>query len=219
MSGGNRRGVDPADIAVGAPVNDVQPAAGTVLEHDAGSPGQIELHDRLADRKPLQRRGGLGDDDRAVGGDLVVLGGRLDYIARRVQRRRSYLGERCGGCVGLAGGAVLQAALVAAQALLDHHKRLVGAGIGVGGVRICFQRNPGIKMQRAVGAEAEAVLAQRDVAGIVAVEIFSQDFIGALADARTKRFANTDALPGDSKGHWMPRWMPTTLTFASEAWE
>jgi hypothetical protein len=48
-------------------------------------------------------------------------------------------------------------------------------------------------MQRAVGAEAEAILAQRDVAGIIAVEILAQDFIGALADAPAQRVANTDA--------------------------
>ena len=69
-------------------------------------------------------------------------------------------------------------------------------------------------MQRAVGAEAEAILAQRDVAGIIAVEIFSQDLIGALADARTKRVADTDAFPGDSKGHLMPRLMPRLLWFS-----
>jgi hypothetical protein len=66
-------------------------------------------------------------------------------------------------------------------------------------------------MQRAIGAEAEAVLAQRDVAGLITFKIFSQDLIGALADARTKRVADADTFPGDSKGHLMPRLMPRPL--------
>ena len=43
MSWGNRRGVDPADIAVGPAVDDVHPAAGAVLEHQAGGAGQVEF--------------------------------------------------------------------------------------------------------------------------------------------------------------------------------
>jgi hypothetical protein len=88
---------------------------------------------------------------------------------------------------------ILEAAFIAAQPLLDLGQCLVGAGIGVGGIGIGLQRNSGIQMQRAVGAEAEAILAQRDVAGIIAVEILAQDFIGALADAPAQRVANTDA--------------------------
>jgi hypothetical protein len=48
-------------------------------------------------------------------------------------------------------------------------------------------------MQRAIGAETEAILAQRDVAGLIAVEIFAQDFIGALTDAPAQRFTDVDA--------------------------
>ena len=56
-------------------------------------------------------------------------------------------------------------------------------------------------MQRAVGAETETVLAQRDVAGIIAVEIFAQHFVGALADAPAQRFADTDAFSRDPESH------------------
>ena len=93
----------------------------------------------------------------------------------------------------LARRTILQPALVAAQPLLDHQQRLVGAGIGVGGVEFGLQRDAGIQMQRAIGPEAEAVLGERDVAGIIAVEIFAQDFIGAIADALAQRFADADA--------------------------
>ena len=102
--------------------------------------------------------------------------------------------------MGLARGTILEPALVAAQPLLDHQQRLVGAGIGVGGDRIGLQRDAGIQMQRAVGAEAEAVLAERNVAGIIAVEIFAQDLFGALADASAQRFADADAFSRNPAG-------------------
>src|SRR4051812_41050372 len=60
-------------------------------------------------------------------------------------------------------------------------------------------------MQRAVGAEAKTVLAERDVAGIIAVEIFAQHFFGAFADTSAQRFADTDAFARDPYGHVMPR--------------
>src|ERR1700761_1419635 len=56
-------------------------------------------------------------------------------------------------------------------------------------------------MQRTIGTETEAVLAQRDVAGIVAVEIFTQDFFGAFADAIAQGVADADAFTRDPKGH------------------
>src|SRR5205814_6375530 len=138
--------------------------------------------------------GRFRDNDRVVGGDFVVaFRRRLDDIAWRIQRRRIHLGKRRGSRVGLAGRAILETALVTAQAFLDHQQRLVGAGIGVGGIGIGLEGDSGIQMQRAVGAEAETILAQRDMAGVIAIEIFAQDFVGALADAPAQRVADTDA--------------------------
>src|SRR3981081_2371002 len=70
------------------------------------------------------------------------------------------------------GGAALQPALVAAQALLDAQRGLVGARIGVRRHAVGVQRDAGIEMDGAFGAEAEAFLADRHVARIAAVEIF-----------------------------------------------
>jgi len=56
-------------------------------------------------------------------------------------------------------------------------------------------------MQRAVGAEAETVLGERDVAGIIAVKILAQDFVGSFADAAAQRFADADAFSRDPKSH------------------
>src|SRR5690242_17614023 len=60
-------------------------------------------------------------------------------------------------------------------------------------------------MQRAIGLKAEAVLGQRDVTGIIAVEIFAQHFIGTFADAVAQRLADADAFSRNPEGHGKPR--------------
>src|SRR3984957_20080527 len=154
-----------------------------------------------------QRRGGLGDDHGIVAVDLVFALGRrrLDDVTWRIERRRAHFRDRHRGGVGLTRGPILEAALVAPRPLLDHGEGLVGAGIGIGGVGVGLQRNSGIQMQRAVGAETETILAQRDVAGIIAVEIFTQHLIGALADTPAQRVADADAFSRDPESHLMPR--------------
>ena len=174
-----------------------------MLKHQARRSAEVEFHDRFADGQRLQRGGGLGDDDGAVAGDLVLvltLARGLQHVAGGIHG-----GQRRGGDMGLAGGAVLEPALVALEPLLDHHERLVGAGIGVVRVRIRLQRNAGIKMQRTVGAETEAVLAQRDVAGVIAVEIFTQDLFGPIVHAAAEGLADVNALARNPKSHVMPR--------------
>ena len=104
--------------------------------------------------------------------------------------------------MGLAGRAILQPALVAAQPLLNHQQRLVGAGIGVGGVGIGLERDPGIQVQRTVGAEAETILAQRDMPGIIAIEILAQHLVGALADTPAQRVADIDAFSRNPQSHF-----------------
>src|SRR6516225_9326003 len=103
--------------------------------------------------------------------------------------------------MGLAGRPVFQAALVTAQPLLDHQQGLVGAGIGVRGIGIGLERDAGIEVQRAVGSKTEAVLAERDVAGIVAVKIFAQYLLGALAYSSAQCVADTDAFSRNSERH------------------
>jgi hypothetical protein len=57
-------------------------------------------------------------------------------------------------------------------------------------------------MQGAVGAEAETILAQRDVPGIIAIEILAEHFIGALADAAAQGVADIDAFSRDPESHF-----------------
>src|SRR5260370_16753526 len=102
----------------------------------------------------------------------------------------------------LSRGTILEAALVAAQSLLNLSQRLVGAGVGVDGIRIRLERNSGIQMQRAVGAEAETILAQGDMAGIVAVEIFPQHFVGPLPDASPPPAAHPHAFSRHPQSHY-----------------
>src|ERR1700745_1900539 len=85
----NRRGIDPAEIAVWASVNDIHLAASGTREYEAGGAGQVEFHHRLADRKPLQGRGGFRNDHRVIAGHLLVaFGGRPHYKTLRGRVRR-----------------------------------------------------------------------------------------------------------------------------------
>ena len=94
---------------------------------------------------------GLNSADVLVG--LVV--GRGDDVARRID------GFRSGRCIGGARVTLLEPALVAAQTLLDAQRRLIGAGIGVGGHAVSMQDHAGIEVDGAFGAKAEAFLARR----------------------------------------------------------
>lgn len=61
-------------------------------------------------------------------------------------------------------------------------------------------------MQRTVGAEAEAVLAQRDVTRVIAVEIFAQDLFSPVVDAAAQGLADVDALSRDAESHVNLTW-------------
>ena len=82
---GNARRIDPADVTVGAPVNDVDAAMGGVAEDDDARLGEVHGHHRAADRQGLQRRCLLGDNGRRIVGRnlaLLVIGGK-DVALRR----------------------------------------------------------------------------------------------------------------------------------------
>ena len=57
------------------------------------------------------------------------------------------------------GPMILEPAVIAAQPLLDAHRRLVGAGISIGRDAFGVQRDFEVEMDRAFGAETETVLA------------------------------------------------------------
>src|SRR5262249_57514619 len=76
--------IDPANVAVGAAVNQIDAPVSSVTEYDDWTTREVEFHHRLADRKLPQRRRGLGNDDRVELGHLLVgvlLGGGDDVAA------------------------------------------------------------------------------------------------------------------------------------------
>ena len=68
------RRIDPADVAVAAPIDDVDAAVDGVAEDHDRRIGEVHRHDRVADRHGGKAGRLLGDDHRiVVDGDLDVL--------------------------------------------------------------------------------------------------------------------------------------------------
>src|SRR5438132_2161603 len=96
---------------------------------------------------------------------------------------------------------VLEPALVAAELLLHPDRRLVGARVGVGRHRLRLERYPGMEMNGALGAEAEAVLLDRHVPGIAAVEVFLERLDEPRIDPLAQGLADVDVLARNAKRH------------------
>src|SRR2546423_14998142 len=99
---------------------------------------------------------------------------------------------------------VLEAALAAAQALLEAHCVLIRARIGIRRIRFGMQHNAGIEVDGAFGTETEALLLHRDMAGIAAVEILAERLDNAGADALAQCSTNVEILSRDAKRHDLP---------------
>src|SRR5215213_4568877 len=193
-SGAPLRRVDPADRPVMAAIDDVHPAGAGVVEDDGGGAGEIELEDGVADREPVDRPRRLGNDDGVVFAVLdKLVGGRFeDRIGALERPVRPLPGP---------GRAVLQPPLVAPQALLDALGRLVEARIGVRRRARGFERDPRGEVQHALGAEPGAVLGDRDMARIVAVEVLPERARDAGLDLAAQRLADVEILAGDPQAH------------------
>jgi hypothetical protein len=61
-------------------------------------------------------------------------------------------------------------------ALLDAACALIGAGIGIGRKRLGFEHDAGIEMDRRTRCGSRSLLADGDVTGKAAVEIFGRRF-------------------------------------------
>src|SRR6516165_10423905 len=106
------------------------------------------------------------------------------------------------GWRGSAGRRVILAApLVPAQPLLDAQRRLISAGIGISREGVHFEHHPGIKVDDALRAKTEPILADRDVARVPAIEIFGCSFRNARADALTQCLTEIDVLARHAKRH------------------
>ena len=80
--------IDPPDVAIPPPVNEIHAAVACVLEDDDRRASQVEFRDGGGDRQSFQVLGRFGDDDWVeIMGFFAVLVGRLDDIARNRGRR------------------------------------------------------------------------------------------------------------------------------------
>jgi hypothetical protein len=172
-------------------------------KHDDRQAGQVQLHHGFTDREAFEGGGRFRDDDRVPLGDLLVavVRGRGDDVARRIDCGRRRL-ERLP--VDARDLMILEPMLVTAQAFLQPQRGLIGAGIGVGGKRVCFEHDAGIEVNHAFGAEAESLFADGDVPREAAVEILGGGLHQALIDARAQRRADVDVLARDAKRHDRP---------------
>src|SRR3954470_12226579 len=66
MSGLAQWRIDPTDRSVTPTIYDVHAAGASMDEHQGGGARHIEFEDRIADRKRVQRFGGLPDDGRVI---------------------------------------------------------------------------------------------------------------------------------------------------------
>src|SRR5271155_1440362 len=99
------------------------------------------------------------------------------------------------------GPVILAPAMIAAELLFHPRNRLIGAEIRFGRLALGTQRNLGIEVNRALGAESETVTRQRGVAGIAAVEILVQGFGDARADLPAQSVANVEIFARYAKWH------------------
>src|SRR5947209_19713301 len=99
---------------------------------------------------------------------------------------------------------VLEAALVAPQALLDAQRGLIGARVGIRGVRLGVQHDARIEMDGAFGTTTEPLLLDRHMARIAPVQVLAQRPNDAGADALAQCFTEVEMLSRAAKRHDLP---------------
>src|SRR5205823_298623 len=141
----------------------------------------------LTDRESFICRSRFGDDYRVPPAVffLTIVLGRRDDVSRRI--------DRAAVAAIVAPRLMLaQPPFIAAQPSLQALRGLICAGIGIGGKRLDFEHDAGIEMDHAFGTEAKSLLADGDVAGETAVEIFGGSLCNPLIDPRAQRGADVD---------------------------
>src|SRR5262249_47150580 len=153
--------IDPADVTIGAPIDQVEPAmSGVTKDHDLRA-RHVQLHDCLADGELLECGCRLGDDDRIelVRFLVAFVLGCGDHVARRLHGGH----DGPGYAVRARDRAALEPAVKAAPRLSDADGRLIGARIGVRRHPFGLQRNARVEVEGAFGAKPEPLLPDRDV--------------------------------------------------------
>src|SRR5262245_9131049 len=192
--------IDPADVAVGAAVNQIDATVSGVTEHENRRARHVKFQRRFADRKTFQGWRRLGNDSR------IVLRGLLIGRSTGNQRGRPVDGTAIEHFpIGARGMAILAPTLVTAQPLFDAQGRLIGAGIGIRRERVSFEHNARVEMHHALGSETESLPAYGDVPGKTTVEVFGHGVREARIDAPAQRLADLDVLARDAKWHDRPQ--------------
>ena len=94
---------------------------------------------------------------------------------------------------------VFQAAMIAAQPLLDPQRCLIRARVSIGRHAFGVQRDFRVEMNGAFGAESKSVALERHVPRIAAVKIFAHGLGDAAADALTQGVADVDIFSRNAK--------------------
>ena len=106
------------------------------------------------------------------------------------------VGKAAGVAATAVPGALLEPALVAAQASLDPFGALVEARIGVVSRPGRLDRDPRGEVDHAIGPEARALARHRDVAGVGAVEVLGERARDPRLHLSPQRLANVHVLAG-----------------------
>ena len=188
-----RLGIDPADVAVAAPIDKIEPAMTAVAEQHEGVRRDLKLHHRLANRELRQHMARLGDHSRIEALRLrLILAGGADDIARGF-----LLPHRLAPRFVM----VLEALLVAAQLLFEMAGSLIEARMGIGSVALCLEHEAGGKMQSAIRMETHALLLDRYMRVNGALEIFLLKLEESVLDMLAQGLADIEIFTSDFDLH------------------
>jgi len=174
--------VDPADVSVAAAIDDVQPAARAIAEHQHLLVGQVHAHDRLADGEHRDLGRGFGDHGGERRGLAVNLSGGLLVLAQHVLPP----GFRALAVRGVAR-VLVHAAAVAAQALGDVLGGVVEGAVGVRRLALAAQCQAAAGVHVDVAGEEASRAAEGHVRLQRVVEVLTGDRVEVIGNAHAKR--------------------------------
>jgi hypothetical protein len=173
--------VDPADIAVGTAVHDVDLIAAGITEHEDRAVLGVEFDDGAGDRHGLQGYGGFRDDRRGV-----VL---RHFLVLIRHGRHDAVGDVL---VAAVAGAVVgsELALITAQPRLDALGSRFESRLRVVGLARRLQAHAGVEEDNAVGRKTWSRFLNGHMAGKSAIKVFFDRLPNPPFDTRPECFAD-----------------------------
>src|ERR1700722_7067154 len=185
-------GIEPADRAVAATIDNIHPAAAGMLKYNHWSAREIEFGDGRGDRKGFELFCSFRHDDgvEAAQGIFVFLVRLLDKIvlnlAPRIRRR---------------GGMALEPGFVAAQPAFNLVCRLVEAKVGFVRSALGVQAHSRAQTQSAIRTIAGALARHHHMAADRAAEIAGDRRLDFFQDVLTQSFPDVEVLARYPQGH------------------